>query len=379
MNELIKIINSEIDRTGFITFKRFMEFALYHEKYGYYTSGNVIIGKDGDYYTSPCVHSSFGEVISNFILKSFKTLNSSELSIIEFGAGKGYLALDILDSLKLNHPDTYERVNYKIVELNKSAISAGKYLLKDHINKIGWFDSIYDLTQNSVTGVILSNEYIDAFPFHRIKYKDNNFYEICITKGENNIYQELLVRIEDGELFNHIRQLDHNLENGQEFEFNPGVESWIRSVNLILNRGFVLTIDYGDLSSHLISSARMNGTYKCFYNHKLNDNPYINIGKQDITSDVNFTDLLESGIKNGFQTIKYTTQGQFLIDWGLIEIMYRYQGTTHDKDRLAIKNLIMPELMGRKFKVAVQSKNINEKALKDFYMQGRINLNLGLN
>ena len=100
MSNLSQIIKDEIYEKGPISFKKFVELILYHSHFGYYSSGKVEIGKDGDFYTSPSVHSSFGEVISNFIVKSYKTLDSKNFTVVEFGAGKGYLAFDILNALK---------------------------------------------------------------------------------------------------------------------------------------------------------------------------------------------------------------------------------------------------------------------------------------
>ncbi len=109
MNNLEEIIISRIRDSGPITFAEFMELALYHPLYGYYSSGINPIGKEGDFYTSPHVHSAFGKVLGNFIVKSFDVIREEKLTFIELGAGKGLLALDILNHIKSNNTDYYDQ------------------------------------------------------------------------------------------------------------------------------------------------------------------------------------------------------------------------------------------------------------------------------
>ncbi len=104
MNNFTEIIKSQIRDLGPITFAEFMELALYHPTYGYYSSGKTNIGKEGDFYTSSNVHKSFGSVIGNFTIKSLDLIDEESLSIVELGAGKGTLALDVLNHLKNNSP-----------------------------------------------------------------------------------------------------------------------------------------------------------------------------------------------------------------------------------------------------------------------------------
>ena len=115
MSELIEIIKGRIQRSGPITFANFMELALYEQEYGYYRTDRARIGKEGDYYTSPCVHPAFGEIIGRFIHKAYKNLDVQEFTVIEMGAGKGHLALDVLDSIKRDQPRFYSNLNYLIV------------------------------------------------------------------------------------------------------------------------------------------------------------------------------------------------------------------------------------------------------------------------
>jgi len=371
MNELIQIIKDRIRMSGPITFAKFMQLALYHQGYGYYSSDRTRIGKEGDYYTSPCVHPAFGEIIGRFIYKVYKTLDIQEFTIVEMGAGKGYLALDVLDSIKRDQPEFYSNLNYLMVEISPTLVEEEKSILKDHIRKIKFLNSISEIEDEEVAGVFISNELLDSFPFHRLKYIKDNFQEIYVGLV-NDQFTEILDSLSIIELKNYIDRYDIEFREGQEVEINLNAGKWLSDVSRVITRGFVLTIDYGFLAPELFNPTRMTGTSKCLYKHSANDDPLTHIGEQDITAHVDFSNLIRVGESVGLNTFKYITQGQFLIDWGILDIVERYSSkdksskTSEQKHILAIKNLFLPELMGDKFKVLIQEKNLGDK-LKPFY------------
>ncbi|HEX9664995.1 MAG TPA: SAM-dependent methyltransferase [Thermodesulfobacteriota bacterium] len=357
--------------SGPITFAKFMQLALYHQGYGYYSSDRTRIGKEGDYYTSPCVHPAFGEIIGRFIYKVYKTLDIQEFTIVEMGAGKGYLALDVLDSIKRDQPEFYSNLNYLMVEISPTLVEEEKSILKDHIRKIKFLNSISEIEDEEVAGVFISNELLDSFPFHRLKYIKDNFQEIYVGLV-NDQFTEILDSLSIIELKNYIDRYDIEFREGQEVEINLNAGKWLSDVSRVITRGFVLTIDYGFLAPELFNPTRMTGTSKCLYKHSANDDPLTHIGEQDITAHVDFSNLIRVGESVGLNTFKYITQGQFLIDWGILDIVERYSSkdksskTSEQKHILAIKNLFLPELMGDKFKVLIQEKNLGDK-LKPFY------------
>ena len=367
MNQLTRLIKSLIRQSGPITFAKFMELALYHPEYGYYTSGTANIGKKGDYYTSPSVHPAFGEIISRFMYRASELTGASDFTVVEMGAGKGFLALDILDSIKRNNPEFYDKLSYIIIELSPHLKEEEKVCLKDHLSKIKWVEFLTDLKPESISGVFISNELVDSFPFHRAKFSNRRLYEIFVALNDGDFVQI------EGEpssrgLKEYFRDYDLEFEDGQEVEINLKAKEWLSYIFSALSKGFALTVDYGFLAPELYNSARMKGTFRCFHKHALNENPYLNIGEQDITAHVNFSDLMRTGDSLGLSTIKYTTQGQFLVDWGILDVLERYSSpdNSSQKSRLAIKNLFLPELMGDRFKVLIQSKNLEEK-IRTFY------------
>jgi len=132
MNMLAEKIISYINKKGPITFEKFMDFALYDREYGYYTICSNKFGKSGDFYTSPTVHRAFGQVIANLITRFSESINESDIKIIELGSGSGYLALDILDTLKRNNKKLYTNINYICIDSSPSNLTKSKEFLSDH-------------------------------------------------------------------------------------------------------------------------------------------------------------------------------------------------------------------------------------------------------
>ena len=167
---------------------------------------------------------------------------------------------------------------------------------------------------------------------------------------------------------------------GQEIEINLNAKKWLLNVSRILRMGFVVTIDYGFKAFELFDPIRTKGTYMCFYKHGANENPYAHIGEQDITAHVDFTNLVLTGKDLELETVKYVTQGQFLIDWGILDILERSSlrnkadELSCQKDFLAIKNLFLPDLMGGRFKVLIQAQNLKNK-IRTFYPESPLKIN----
>ena len=170
MNALSEIIKTEIRKKGRLTFAEFMDLALYHPGLGYYTSGKTRIGKHGDYYTSPSVDPAFGEILAGFISESARLIGKDRFRIIESGGGEGALASDILTSIERHHPELYDKTEYLIIEKRGTAPSETDNPLVKHGSKIKFAARAAEIEPGGEYGVILSNELVDALPFHRIVF-----------------------------------------------------------------------------------------------------------------------------------------------------------------------------------------------------------------
>ncbi len=364
MRTLLEIIKEEIRKSGPISFRRFVELSLFHPEHGYYSSGKARIGKKGDFYTAPSVHRSFGETISRFLAEASLLLEGESFTVVEFGASGGQLALDILEAINRNYPELYSRTDYVMIEASPGAVLAAKEGLKGHRGRVRWIDDLQEIGESGFSGVVIANEFLDSLPFHRLRSDGEGIREVFLSLRDGEI-EEVLRDPETEGIHGFSKRYLEGYARGEEAEACLLAGKWLAEVEKALQKGFVLCIDYGSLAPELYSPGRRKGTFRCFYRHELSSDPYTRVGEQDITADVNFSELMRVGDTLGLPTVKYTTQGQFLVDWGILEIFKTYDKPQNQGDRLAAKTLFMPEFMGRKFKVLLQSKGFSPEKLSE--------------
>jgi SAM-dependent MidA family methyltransferase len=373
MNPLEAIIKDEIRLKGEIAFKQFMEMALYYPELGYYTSSKPKIGGDGDFYTSPDVDDLFGKLIGRQVVEMWEKLgNPSPFFLVEYGAGKGLLARDILAELKSTSPAIYDSLTYGIVEISPSLRQTQQELLsaaglaEGESSKVIWVDQIQDLSWGPITGCIISNELIDAFPVQLVQRREDSVREAVVRLDENNNFiQEFSAPIsKETEEFLQEGEIDLNVD--QIIEVNRGGVYWLEEMSKALKKGYLITIDYGYLAKELAVLHRFDGTLLCYEKHQVKDNPYENVGFRDITAHVNFTSLMKYGEKFGLTKLGYITQGKFLLNMGVLNWLEEQSQLEFDLERFRknqrIKQLIMPGGMGDTFKVLVQGKGLGSAA-----------------
>ena len=349
---LSEIIKKKIKEEGPISFRDFMEMALYYPEVGYYLSAPDKIGTGGDYYTSSNVTPGFGAMIARQLEEMWHHLGKKEFTIVEYGAGTGTLSHDILTCLKGN-PPLFEALNYCIIE--KSPVMREKE--KRHLHeKVRWHDSIQNIP--GIVGCIFSNEVVDNFSVYQV-VMDDELMEVFVDY-ENDFVEVL--RPASPALKDYLGELQISLPRGFRTEINLDAITWIKEIAAALKRGYVITIDYGFSSSELYDERRRNGTLTCYHKHKLTESPYRHIGEQDITAHVNFSALQHWGLKNGLDYCGFTDQAHFLLALGFDE--YLLNSATQEQDMIAyyrkrmqlIQTLLMD--MGTKFKVLIQQKGI---------------------
>jgi SAM-dependent MidA family methyltransferase len=290
MNLLEQKIIERIKNEGSITFETFMEMALYYPELGYYTSPDITIGRRGDFYTSPHLHSIFGMMIGRQLEEMWQVMGRpSEFHAVEIGAGEGYLCKDMLDYLK--NREIFNSLNYIIVEINPDLIKRQKNLLSELSKKVSWVSSLGEL--NNLRGCIFSNELLDAFPVHLIE-KEEELREIYVTYDKNK-FIEITQEVSSIDIINYFKEFGIELPSGYRTEINLRVRHWLKDIARILSQGFLLTIDYGYSAREYYDEARSKGTLLCYHKHRFTENPYENIGRQDITAHVNFSSLKKWG------------------------------------------------------------------------------------
>ncbi len=363
--ELIDVIKRKIREEGSISFRDFMDIALYYPELGYYTSKKDKIGGFGDFFTSSEVDRAYGQLLAEQFVEIFSKLETKTLNIVEIGAGKGYLAFDILKHLKEEYPSVFERTVYTLIEKSPYHIEIQKEILKEFKN-VRWVQDIRDFEDDSIEGIVFSNELFDSFPVHMIRKKNGKIYEIYITLDE----EDSVIEVEkkpSKEILEYLKDLEINIPEGMTTEINLDAKEYIKLIGKKLKKGYVITVDYGYPSKELYKPYRMKGTLLCYYRHRYSENYYENVGLQDITSHVNFSALKYYGEKEGLKTLGFTDQAHFLTNLGLMEIIAQIQqnNSIESFERLnRLKTLVLPKGMGEKFKVLVQYKNVKNPEIK---------------
>lgn len=368
-NELHGIITKRIDEHGRITFADFMAACLYEPGLGYYTSPGRKVGAAGDFYTSITVHAAFGRVIAREAAAMWRAMGQpDEFTLVEAGAGHGRLACDILDFLREREPACYATVRLVLVEKEPSLAQAQQEQLAVHTSKLNWLAPEELEKGFRFSGLLYSNELLDAMPVHRVLMTAEGLREIYVTRdGEQ--FKEQLDLPSTPALDEYLERYGMPLLPGQEAEISLAGLSWFEKVAAALQQGFILTVDYGYSKEALYSPHRKLGTLLCYHKHQVEDNPYQRLGEQDITTHVNFSALIERGAELGIETVWFGEQCRFLLAAGMVEEFEAIEAldlseTDKMKRRLTLKRLIMPDGgMGDTFRVLVQCKGVESPVL----------------
>ena len=382
MNPLSEIIRREVAQSGILPFARFMELALYCPKHGYYEAKKDNPGRRGDFYTSVGVGELFGQLLAFQFAEWLETLNPqpSTLNLVEAGAHDGQLVRDILTWLQLNRPGLFDQVEYRVIEPSPCRQEWQKKTLEQYSSHVRWFADFQSLLQERtchsspatrhppLRGVIFSNELLDAMPVHRFGWDAQNkkWFEWGVAVDGKKF---AWARIPDtlaprsgerdgarGAFENLPPELLAALPDGYTIETCPAAEDWWREAAGILERGKLMTIDYGLTADELILPSRPRGTLRAYFRHHAGDDLLANVGEQDLTAHVNFSAIQAAGESVGLKTESLQTQSQFLT---------RILGKASQDNSLGewtpaqarqFQTLTHPEHLGRAFRVLVQSR-----------------------
>ena len=367
---LKRFVLSQIEEQGPIPFSQFMRWCLYHPEFGYYPTEEIKIGKEGDYYTSSCVHPLFGYLIAKQLSQMAEILGGETFDVIEMGGGRGFLCEDILHWAKEKARSFYQNLHYTLIETAPCFLREQKKRLaeEEKEGKVFWMNpEEFERGEDLFEGCFLSNELVDAFPVHRVLLDQGNLRELYVTQ-RNGRFEEQWGEPSDPRLSSYFESMGVSFQEGQKAEVNLQALDWIEKLGRCLKRGFVLTIDYGYWAEELYAPYRDEGTLLCYYKHRVSENPYERLGEQDITSHVNFTGLIRKGEEAGIKFTGLVPQYRFLMGLGFLEEMEAMEKELSEIDglrlRLSLKHLIDPEMgMGEAFKVLIQNKGIENPRL----------------
>lgn len=360
--ELVAAIAAEIAATGAIPFVRFMELALYHPQFGYYMRApeqtSERIGWRGDFYTSSDVHPILGQLLAKQAEQMDRLLGQpTPFTVVEMGPGKGLLAQHFLSACRRDFRDLFERLHYVLIDRSPAMREVQKKNLArwlDRPSLLMWVDGLANVAPEGVTGLFLSNELLDSFPVHRIQVTAKGTEELWVDH-HNGQFVECLRPPSDA-LTDHLRGIHADWPAGYRTEVNLHALSWMKQVAQLLDRGFVLTIDYGHTAPDLYRSDRNGGTLLCYSQQSTNEEPFLRVGDQDMTAHVDFTSLARTGEEHGLQTTGFTNQLSFLMGLGVEHMIEQLEPDSPDFK--AAIHLLRPNGMGTTFKVLVQHKGI---------------------
>jgi SAM-dependent MidA family methyltransferase len=368
-----------------ITFAEYMNLALYHPQHGYYNSDRPSIGKQGDFITSPHWSADFAEVLAEQFVEMWQILVSGALeedrpfnfAIVEMGAGRGTFAANVLQYLQRQHPDLFKTLTYIIVEISPILQAEQRQRLGE-IECVKWCNWD-EIVNNSIVGCFFSNELVDALPVHQFIVEEGQVREIYVAaetpKNEQKDIKfiEVIGEVSTPKIAEYLDFVSIDLSasvygDGYRSEVNLAALDWMSTVAQKLQRGYLLTIDYGYPAHRYYNPRRREGTLQCYYLHRYHNNPYINVGRQDLTAHVNFTALERQGELCGLDVVGFTQQALFLMALGLGDRIASL--STNDAEALdlatflrrreALHQLIDPMGLGG-FGVLVQCKGLREQ------------------
>ena len=362
---LLRALKERILSAGRITFAEFMEAALYTPCGGYYDRPGRI-APSGDFFTSPSAHPAFGALVCVQLREMARLLDDPDpLTVLEMGAGDGTLARDIAGYAANLDPGFAVRLRYVATDRavtkqdarQSTAIAVPQTVRANH------------MPFGAVAGCVLSNELLDSFPVHRFTIREGAVRELYVTvDGDRFVEEEGPPSTPAIEV--RLASITKALPDGYRGEVNLGLDAWAGDVSSALDRGFVLTIDYGHAVEDLYGPERSPGTLRCYYRHTLGSDPFSHVGEQDITAHVDFSAVDAALRGRGLQRIGATTQAEFLDALGLRSMTRRLGAlcgtqTALNANRMAMLSLARPEGLGA-HKVVAHAKGVEVPPLTGF-------------
>lgn len=353
----IEIISQKIQSDGPISFADYMQCALYHPTWGYYNNATQKLGAQGDFVTAPEISPLFGAALARQLATILPQLGTPY--VLEFGAGTGKLATDILqtlqslDQLPMHY---YIREPSRILAMRQKAYIQAT--LPDLYPRVVWLEKL----PATFSGIMIANEVLDAMPVHRFCCKDQDILEnrvgYHLSKGLHDIWVPA-----EGVLRDHVAGLALPATRVPYYsEISLSIPLWLEEVSRCLSKGLVFILDYGFPQAAYYHPERHMGTLMCYHKHRVCKDPYALPGLQDMTADVNFSALSNAALASHCQIAAYTTQAHFLLACDILDLLKSMPG---DREKIweqscALRTLLLPAEMGERVKVMILQKGITD-------------------
>ncbi|HTI99752.1 MAG TPA: SAM-dependent methyltransferase [Dongiaceae bacterium] len=343
-----------------------MELALYCPQHGYYELKKDTLGRKGDFYTSVGVGNLFGRLLAGQFAGWLTAAGGDRPQIVEAGAHDGRLAADILGWLREWRPELYERLEYVIIEPSPNRRAWQQETLGELGTQVRWRENLPEPggADGGFSGIIFSNELLDAFPVHRLGWdaRAQHWFEWGVTAAADGfVWARLPGAFPVADLAPGLMELPAELQavlpDGYVVEVAPAAVQWWRQAALALRAGKLLALDYGLAASELFIPERTTGTLRAYHQHQVSADLLAQPGEQDLTAHVNFTALEIAGRNAGLAPDGLQTQAQFLTRIAA-EVWRQPEqfGGWGPRETRQFQTLTHPEHLGRAFRVLVQSR-----------------------
>ena len=348
------LLGAEIEaQGGMIPFSRYMEMALHAPRLGYYRAGWPTFGPRGDFVTAPEISPLFARTVARQIHQALSLIDARD--IVEIGAGAGTMAAQVLADL-LPRGD----VRYRILEPSGAMAARQRETIgarmPDALASVRWIDSF---PEPGLRGVVLANEVLDAVPVERFEMAADGVIMHCVGFGAGRpVWCSRRADSWLGETVESIQhEIGHRLPVGYVSEVGPARGAWAASVAQWLECGLVLLMDYGFPRRELYHPDRREGTLRCHFRHRRHDDPLVLCGLQDITAHVDFTEVAHA---SGLEVAGFTTQGEFLVACGVLDLLAGVEPGSPEFVRSAaeIKRITLPGEMGEAVKVMALTRGV---------------------
>ena len=335
-----------------------MDLALYEPGVGYYRQGVRTIGRGGDFFTSVSVGSVLGELLAGYCHEVWTREGQPEtFAIIEQGANEGYLARDILEAVRRNHPELWDRLLFWIIEPYGPLREVQKNTLGPELaEKLRTSDGL-DHFQDGTHAVFLANELLDAFPTHRVHWTGAVWEEWCVTLDEADQWKWISVAVDDPALVRELALLPLDLAPGYTTDLNLDMLKWLSEVRALPFQGTVVLLDYGLPEVEYFLPTRRAGTLRRYYRHRMDDRVLEDLGDSDLTTHVNFTRLTREAERQGFILLDFIEQGRFLTQLAVLRLKSELPPPPPEWVR-QFQTLTHPNQMGMSFHALLLSKDL---------------------
>ncbi|TAK02120.1 MAG: SAM-dependent methyltransferase [Chloroflexota bacterium] len=337
-----------------------MDLALYHPELGYYTSGRRGPGRAADFLTAPESHPIFGWAMARQLHEAWERLGRpAPFTIREPGAGSGALAAGIVEGLERAGSPLRDVLRYRIAE--RSAIRSRQ--VSERLAAIGAAALVEEDDDAPIAGAVIANEVLDALPVHRVEGRnDGGIAELFVDLDGAGALATVAGPPSTPALAARLDAEGVRLEPGQRAEICLELDGWIGTVATGLARGLVILVDYGHPATALYDPAR-GSLLRAYIHHRVHDDPFANVGRQDLTAHVDLTAVTSAATAAGLDPLGTTTQAAFLAGLGAGEDLVALQAdpaTTLEaylEARSALFRMLDPAATGR-FAVMVFGRNL---------------------